>query len=137
MDYEFEGHGVDTRETLKLSVLKNGKGFVETPWKVFLNSRDMSLNDVIVIEHPFGARRESFTVVSGFSETLIYPFEHLPVVLVRLEKSGRAPTAKCATVRFGQLKREFGQCLPTENLRSPGRFSLLAASGESSFRYEG
>jgi hypothetical protein len=127
---------VDPWKSMKLSTLEYRKSFVEAPWEIFFDRRDVSLNDVVVIEHPLGASRESLSVVRGFCETLVDPFQHFPVVLITLKEADGASAAKGPTVRFSELEGEFGKSLSAEDLSSPGRFGLLRGGGQSSLRDE-
>jgi hypothetical protein len=74
--------------------------------------------------------------VSGLSEALIHAFQYLSIVLVGLEESSGASTAKGAPMRFGELEREVSECLSTEHLGSPRGFGLLTGGAKSSFRGE-
>jgi hypothetical protein len=133
---KFEREAVDPGKTLEFPALKDRKGLIESPRKVLFDRRDVTLHDVIVVEHPLGTSGESFSVVSGLGKALIDPLEHFSVVLVRLQESSGTPTAKGSTVRFGELEREFSESLSAEHLSSPWGFGLLTGGGESSSRGE-
>ena len=119
VDDEFEREAVDAREALKFTAFENGKGFIEAPWKVLFNCGDVTLNDVVVIKHPFRARCERFSVVSRFSKALVYPFENLSIVFIGGEESSGAPPTEGASMRLGELDSEFSERLPTKDLCSP------------------
>jgi hypothetical protein len=96
--HKLKSETVDTRESFELATLEDRESFVKAPWEVLFDRGDMPLNNVIVIEHPFGPCGQRFAVVRGLRQALVYPFKNLSVVLVGLQEPRGAPTTEGAPV---------------------------------------